>query len=268
MIAQYVCREAIYGCNQIGLVPIEGLPVASPICPLHDSPMLLAGFQVVEADDDTPDKMRDDYANALRLLQRFEYLPYGATIARRVVDGEWVTDPEVVAELAGHLAEHRCPVCTWPQRGHSGPGRYKGIAGGPNTHEQGCSMYAVLHGLDAPRIAGDSLPPEHPLRLASERKDPMGEMRVLNQKGDVKVEWDADDAESVKKAKAEFTQLKKDGYRFYEVAETRGKQVDRFDKKLGKLIAAPGARSEADKRTGARPRAMAGGPNARTAVLR
>lgn len=98
-------------------------------------------------------------AEALILLERFEFLPYGATVARRVVDGEWITDDEIAEDC--HQGEHRCPVCTWPQRGHRGPGRYKGNA--ENTHEQGCSMYAVLHGEEAPRIALDRVPKTHPL---------------------------------------------------------------------------------------------------------
>lgn len=96
----------------------------------------------------------------------------------------------------------------------------------------------------------------------------MGEIRVLNQHGDVKVEWDPADPESTKQAREEFARLKKDGYQFYEVAETRGKPVTTFKKGLGKVLAAPGARSEADKRTGARPRAMAGGPVAETRPFR
>lgn len=98
----------------------------------------------------------------------------------------------------------------------------------------------------------------------------MGEMRVLTEKGDERLEWDPADAEQVKKAKAEFARLKKDGYRFYavETVEKAGKPVDRFDKRLGKIIAAPGARSAADKKAEARPRAMAGGPNSRAAAFR
>lgn len=96
----------------------------------------------------------------------------------------------------------------------------------------------------------------------------MGEMRVLTEKGDERIEWDPADAAQVEKARAEFARLKKDGYRFYEVAETPGKPVERFSKGLGRLIAAPGARSAADKAAGARPRAMAGGPVSRTAALR
>lgn len=89
----------------------------------------------------------------------------------------------------------------------------------------------------------------------------MGEIRVLNRQGDVKVEWDPADADSVTKAKKEFEQLKKDGYEFFEVSEAKGKRVERFSKKHGKLIAAPGVKTATDKKTGSRPRAQAGGPN-------
>lgn len=93
----------------------------------------------------------------------------------------------------------------------------------------------------------------------------MGEIRVLNQHGDEKITWNPDDAEDVARAKAEFDRLKGDGYEFYEVVQTKGRKVTRFSKKAGTLIAAPGGRKEADKRSGARPRAMAGGPTARFA---
>lgn len=96
----------------------------------------------------------------------------------------------------------------------------------------------------------------------------MGEMRVLNDQGDVKVEWDPADRESVAKAKAEFERLQGEGYLFYEVAEARGKQIKKFTKGLGKVLAAPGARSDADKRREARPAAMAGGPVARRESVR
>lgn len=98
-------------------------------------------------------------AEALILLERFEFLPCGAMVARRVVDGAWITDDEIAAEC--NQPKFICPVCTWPQRGHNGPGRYHGNA--ENTHEQGCSMYAVLHGEEAPRIGRDRVPTTHPL---------------------------------------------------------------------------------------------------------
>ncbi len=82
------------------------------------------------------------------LLARFEYLPYGATVARSVVDGEWITDSESAA--ACNQFDFECPVCGWPQKGHGGPGSYKGNA--ENTHEEGCSLRAVLDGEPAPRL--------------------------------------------------------------------------------------------------------------------
>lgn len=91
----------------------------------------------------------------------------------------------------------------------------------------------------------------------------MGEMRVLNDQGDVKVEWDPADRESVAKAKAEFERLQGEGYLFYEVTDARGKQVKKFTKGLGRVLAAPGAQSAKDKATKQRPAAMAGGPVAR-----
>jgi hypothetical protein len=95
----------------------------------------------------------------------------------------------------------------------------------------------------------------------------VGEIRVLTQQGDERLEWDPADKESTAKAKAEFARLKKEGFLFYEVAEARGKPVEKFSAKLGKVIAAPGARSDADKTAGKRQSAMAGGPNTVTRPL-
>jgi len=94
----------------------------------------------------------------------------------------------------------------------------------------------------------------------------MGQMNILTQKGDIVIEWDADNAESVKKAKAEWKKLKADGYEFFEPVEAKGKRVKRFDKGLGRVIAAPGVKKPADKKKGTRPRAMGGGPNDRQAT--
>ena len=88
----------------------------------------------------------------------------------------------------------------------------------------------------------------------------MGLILVLNESGDERIEWDPDDAAQVRAANKEFKRLKKDGYLFYEVQETKGRKVDRFDKKLGKLVAAPGGQTTKDKTTGTRSRAMSGGP--------
>lgn len=88
----------------------------------------------------------------------------------------------------------------------------------------------------------------------------MGTIVILTSRGDERLDWDPKDEASTRKAKAEFDRLRKEGYEFYEVAEARGKRVTRWDKKAGKLLAAPGAQSAADRRAGSRPRAMAGGP--------
>lgn len=94
----------------------------------------------------------------------------------------------------------------------------------------------------------------------------MGRMRVLCEKGDVVIEWDAADAASIKAAKEEFAALKKAGYNFF-LTDKRGtdekpKQVKRFDPSHGQLLVAPGAASTADKKAGRRKKAQRGGPNA------
>lgn len=88
----------------------------------------------------------------------------------------------------------------------------------------------------------------------------MGEILVLNENGDERIEWDPDDAEQVKAAKKEYKRLKGEGYNFYAVEEKPGKKVERFDKRLGRLIAAPGGKTASDRKEGTRPRAMSGGP--------
>lgn len=86
----------------------------------------------------------------------------------------------------------------------------------------------------------------------------MGVMKVMGTAGDTEIAWDPEDKASVEKAKEEFDRLKKEGYEFFEVAQTKGKQVKRFSKKAGKLIAAPrAAKSQAEKQGG---KALAGGP--------
>lgn len=91
----------------------------------------------------------------------------------------------------------------------------------------------------------------------------MGELRVLNKSGDIKVEWDPKDAASVANAKVEWDRLKADGYEFFEVTEAKGKKIDRFKKSAGRVIAAPGIKKPAERTSGVRQRAMAGGPNSR-----
>lgn len=107
----------------------------------------------------------------------------------------------------------------------------------------------------------------HRIRTFNPREETtMGEMRILNQHGDERLDWNPDDAKDVARAKGEFERLKGEGYHFYEVVDTKGRKVTKFSAKAGKLIAAPGGRKEADKSSGERSRAMAGGPTARFAT--
>lgn len=84
----------------------------------------------------------------------------------------------------------------------------------------------------------------------------MGQINVLNEKGDQTIEWQPDNTESVAKAQGAFDALKKEGYEFYESetkeVETKGKVVKAFKKTLGKVIAVPGVQGGS--------RAMRGGP--------
>lgn len=92
----------------------------------------------------------------------------------------------------------------------------------------------------------------------------MGEIRILTALGDEPLTWDPDDKASVRAAYKRWEKLKKDGYEFFAVEETKGRKLTRFDKKLGRVIAAPGGRTKADKASGTRTRAMAGGPTLRS----
>lgn len=82
----------------------------------------------------------------------------------------------------------------------------------------------------------------------------MGEIAILNQKGDELVEWDPADEESTKKANEQFDKLQKEGYEFFEVENAKGKKVKKFKKGLGKVIASPAAKKAKGKK------AMGGGP--------
>lgn len=82
----------------------------------------------------------------------------------------------------------------------------------------------------------------------------MGEIAVLNQKGDEKIEWDPSDEEATKKANEKFDKLKAEGYEFFEVEDSKGKKIKKFKAGLGKVIASPAAKKDKGKK------AMSGGP--------
>ena len=71
-------------------------------------------------------------------------------------------------------------------------------------------------------------------------------------------------SESVKKAKAKYDQLKKDGFEFFEVEKVKGsKRVKRWSKNLGEIVASPGVASKSERKAGqTRGGQMSGGPNA------
>lgn len=92
----------------------------------------------------------------------------------------------------------------------------------------------------------------------------MGRVMILNHTGDeVAIEWDPADEESVTEAKAEWARLKEAGYEFFEPAETKGKRITRFNRRLERVLAAPGAQTKADQAKGSSHRGMSGGPNNR-----
>lgn len=90
----------------------------------------------------------------------------------------------------------------------------------------------------------------------------MGTIHVLCEDGDISINWDPENEDSVKNAKTEFARLKTDGYELYAPGEEgqRGKRMQRFSKKTGTVIAAPGVQKPEDRTAGTRTRAMAGGP--------
>lgn len=95
----------------------------------------------------------------------------------------------------------------------------------------------------------------------------MGEMRVLNRKGDIVIEWDAQTPKSVAEAKKQWKQLEKDGYQFFEALPgEKGELLKKFDPELGRVLVVPGVKTKTDRKRGSRPKAMAGGPNERAVV--
>lgn len=69
----------------------------------------------------------------------------------------------------------------------------------------------------------------------------MGEMRVLNREGDLKVIWDEEKQEEVEAAEEQFKKLKAKGYNAFEVKKdgSKGKMIDSFKKSAGAIIMVP-----------------------------
>lgn len=72
----------------------------------------------------------------------------------------------------------------------------------------------------------------------------MGEMRVMGQRGDTKVEWDPENEEEVEAARKHFARLVEKGgrgFRAFAVARAgqRGEPIDEFDPEVGQIILVP-----------------------------
>lgn len=70
----------------------------------------------------------------------------------------------------------------------------------------------------------------------------MGEMCMMNGRGDFRVTWNPNDLRSVEDAKAEFDRLLKAGNLIFAVDplnDSRGKQIKKFDPLVQKVIVSP-----------------------------
>ena len=72
----------------------------------------------------------------------------------------------------------------------------------------------------------------------------MGVLCELSVEGDMKTIWDADNADEVDAAKAQFDKLKKKGYLAFKVKKDgeKGEMVNEFDPEAEKLILTPPVR--------------------------
>jgi len=69
----------------------------------------------------------------------------------------------------------------------------------------------------------------------------MGEIRLLDKTGDLKVMWDKNNVDEVNAAKEQFNNLIDKGYTAFSVEKDggKGKKVTEFDKSMEKIIMVP-----------------------------
>ena len=69
----------------------------------------------------------------------------------------------------------------------------------------------------------------------------MGELRLMDRRGDTRVMWDPYRKDEVDAARKQFDELKKKGYLAYSVKKKGepGEQIREFDPQAGKIIMAP-----------------------------
>jgi len=67
------------------------------------------------------------------------------------------------------------------------------------------------------------------------------EMAVLDQSGDMKINWDPDNADEVAVARKTFDDLKKKGFAAFKITgeDGRGEQVRTFDPQVRRLVMVP-----------------------------
>jgi len=122
--------------------------------PEGDSPRnIAANLRRVLPEIDALVAERDELVENLRLSREAHWADRDAWQERLVDAVQILREHEyVVNNSSGQMTEGKgeCLVCGWPQEGHDGPGRYKGNAA--NTHEEGCSLDAVLNGQPAHRL--------------------------------------------------------------------------------------------------------------------
>lgn len=90
----------------------------------------------------------------------------------------------------------------------------------------------------------------------------MGRMHVTTQEGDIVIQWEVTNGESTERAHKEWNSLKAQGFEFFEPAQgdTPPKRVKRWNPDRGVVLAVPGVQKQAERKTGVRKEAMAGGP--------
>lgn len=68
-----------------------------------------------------------------------------------------------------------------------------------------------------------------------------GELQILDETGDTKLIWDAENQDEIDAAKTTFAALKKKGYLAYSVDRKgeKGRVIDEFDPRAEKIILAP-----------------------------
>lgn len=83
---------------------------------------------------------------------------------------------------------------------------------------------------------------EGSLKAYLEERNATGELRIMGREGDVRITWNARDADEVTAAERQFNDLTDKGFRAYAVTEGsggKGDQITEFQADAQKIILAP-----------------------------